>query len=391
MGVERPLWLDEEAEIRALLSAALDRFDRQRGVDRQRRIHLMALEHLPSLARSDAAADQTWALVQELERRGALAIRRTARGPYDVDWLAAKIAFSPEAEGTLRTWLGRDWSAPAKSIWREAIEKHAHAFHDRGAALLSQRIAIENRSALEIVAALAGAAKLTAPMTLRQLSAAVFWGNSKILDERGELIAALLPHLQIRDRTLVMAVHLPRECRGVLFIENQDTYTTAASGMPVEARELALVFAAGFRGSAARVRSRSGCLLHYAGRGWLEFAERFDAWWYDGGAALGPCWFWGDLDFAGMQILKNLRERFEGLDAWPPGYASMLAQLKSCGGYGVRIDEARGQVDPVMTGCEYADRELLPAIREYGQMDQEVTAVGRITPAGPTAGSSTTD
>ena len=32
MGVERPLWLDEEAEIRALLSAALDRFDRQRGV-----------------------------------------------------------------------------------------------------------------------------------------------------------------------------------------------------------------------------------------------------------------------------------------------------------------------------------------------------------------------
>src|SRR5271168_1730407 len=104
MGVERPLWLDEEAEIRALLSAALDRFDRRRGVDRQRRIHLPALEHLRSLQRADAAADDTWALVQELERRGVLAIRRTVRGPYDVDWLAAKIAFSPEAEGTLRAW-----------------------------------------------------------------------------------------------------------------------------------------------------------------------------------------------------------------------------------------------------------------------------------------------
>jgi hypothetical protein len=371
MGVERPLWLDEEAEIRALLSAALDRFDRQRGVDRQRRIHLAAIEHLPSLQRADAAADQTWALVVELERRGVLAIRRTARGPYDVDWLAAKIAFPPEAEGILREWLGRDWSAPAKLIWREAIEKHADSFHDAGAPLLSQRIVIENRSALEIVAALAGAAKLTVPMTLRQLSATVFWGNSKILDDRGELVAALLPHLEIRDRTLVMAVHLPRECRGVLFIENQDTYTTAAAGTPVEARELALVFAAGFRGSAARVRSRSGCLVHYAGPGRLDFAERFDSWWYDNGPAFGSSWFWGDLDFAGMHILKTLRDRFDGLDAWPPGYESMLVQLQTRGGHGARIDDAKGQVDPVLTGCSYADSTLLPAIRRYGQLDQE--------------------
>jgi hypothetical protein len=291
-----------------------------------------------------------------------------------VDWLAAKIAFPPEAEGILREWLGRDWSAPAKLIWREAIEKHADSFHDAGAPLLSQRIVIENRSALEIVAALAGAAKLTVPMTLRQLSATVFWGNSKILDDRGELVAALLPHLEIRDRTLVMAVHLPRECRGVLFVENQDTYTTAAAGTPVEARELALVFAAGFRGSAARVRSRSGCLVHYAGPGRLDFAERFDSWWYDNGPAFGSSWFWGDLDFAGMHILKTLRDRFDGLDAWPPGYESMLVQLQTRGGHGARIDDAKGQVDPVLTGCPYADSTLLPAIRRYGQLDQESVA-----------------
>ena len=259
-------------------------------------------------------------------------------------------------------------------LWREAIEKHAESFHDAGAALLSQRIVIEDRSALEIVAALAEAAKLTAPMTLRQLSATVFWGNSKILDDRGELVAALLPHLEIRDRTLVMAVHLPQVCRGALFVENQDTYTTAAAGMPTEARELALVFAAGFRGSAARVRSRSGCLVHYTGPGISEFAGRFDAWWYDGGAALGPCWFWGDLDFAGMQILKSLRQRFEGLAAWAPGYEPMLRQLQTRGGYGAGIVDVKGQVDPMLTGCAYADGELLPAIRRYGQMDQEVAA-----------------
>jgi len=374
MAVERPQWLDDEADILALLHAALDLFDRQRGADRCRRIHLAVSDHLSSLARADAVADQTWGLVAELERRGVLAIRRMARSPYDVDWKGAKIAFSPETEPLLRDWLGRDWNAPAALVWRHAVERYAGSFHDAGAALLAQRIAIENRSPEEIVAALSEAAKMTVPVTLRQLSATVFWGNSKILDDRGELIAALMPHLQIRDRALVIAAHLPELCRGVLFVENQDTYTNAAAGMPLEARELALVFAAGFRGGASRARSRSGALLHTAGPGRGEYAERFEAWWYDLGPALGPSWFWGDLDFAGMQILKTLRSRFEGLRAWAPGYESMVAQLQSRGGYSGRVGDARGQVDPGVTGCPYADGTLLPAIRRYGQRDQESAA-----------------
>lgn len=375
MAVERPQWLDDEAEILALLHAALDLFDRQRGADRRRRIHLAAIEHLSSLARADAAADQTWALVGELERRGVLTIRRAARNLYDVDWKGAKIAFSPEAEPPLRDWLDRDWNAPAALVWRQAIERHAGSFHDAGTALSAQRIVIENRSPQEIVAALAEAANMTVPVTLRQLSATVFWGNSKILDDRAPLIAALFPQLQIRDRALVLAAYLPQLCRGVLFVENQDTYTNAAAGMPVEARELALVFAAGFRGGASRVRSRSGSLLHTAGPGRLDYGDRFDAWWYDTGRALGPSWFWGDLDFAGMQILKTLRNRFEGLFAWEPGYESMLAQLQSRGGYSGRVGEAKGQIDPGLTGCPYADGTLLPAIRRYGQRDQESAAV----------------
>jgi Uncharacterized protein conserved in bacteria C-term(DUF2220) len=371
MHPERPQWLDEEAEICALLHAALDRFDRQRGVDRQRRITMTAQDYLPSLGRADAGADQTWSLIQELARRGVLAIRKASRSLYDVDWQGAKVTFVPEVEETLRVWLRRDWSEPAAMIWRRAIERHAQKFHDAGAALLPQRIVIENRSADDIVAALAAAADIRVPMTLRQLSATVFWGDSKILDERGELVAALLPHLEIRDRALVIAVHLPERCKGVLFIENQDTYTAAAAGTPTEALEFALVYAAGFRGTAARVRNRAGALVHYAGPGLRELASRFDAWWYDGGAAFGPAWFWGDLDFAGMQILKSLRSRFEGLEAWPVGYDPLRVQLQAGGGYGTRADDSKGQVDPVLTGCAYADSVLLPAIRGRGRMDQE--------------------
>jgi hypothetical protein len=300
-----------------------------------------------------------------------LAIRRASLGPLEVEWRQAKIAFSPDVEEVLRVWLGRAWSEPAMGIWRRAIERHAAAFHDGGAALSTQRIVIENRSADDVVGALASAARFTVPMTLRQVSATIFWGNSKILDDRAALVAASLPHLEILDRPLVIAAYLPAHCDGVLFIENQDTYTRAVSGVPAEARALALVYAAGFRGSASRVRSRSGSLLHYAGPGRSEFTERFEAWWYDEGAAPGPAYFWGDLDFAGMQILKALRSRFAGLGAWQPGYEPMRAALGVGGGYGVVADDARGQVDPVVTGCAYADTVLLPAIRQYGQRDQE--------------------
>ncbi len=368
---ERPQWLDEEAEISALLHAALNRFDRQRGVDRQRRITVAVQNHLPSLGRADAAADQTWSLIQELARRGILAIRRPARSLYDVDWQGAKISFAPEVEETLRVWLRRDWTEPAAVAWRRAIERHAPTFHAAGAALLSQRIVIDNRSADDIVAALAAAADIRAPLTLRQLSATVFWGDSKILDERGELVAALLPHLRILDRMLVIAVHLPERCKGVLFIENQDTYTAAAAGTPAETTEFALVYAAGFRGTAARVRNRSGALLHYAGPGLRELASRFDAWWYDRATGFGPTWFWGDLDFAGMQILKSLRGRFEDLEAWPVGYDALRVQLEVDGGHGGRADDSKGQIDPILTGCAYADSVLLPAIRRHGRRDQE--------------------
>lgn len=371
MHPERPQWLDDELEISALLHAALDRFDRQRGVDRQRRIALAAKDYLPSLGRADAAADQTWSLIAELARRGVLAVRKPTQNLYDEDWQGAKITFVPEVEETLRAWLRRDWSEPAALAWRRAIERRAPKFHDAGAALLSQRIVIENRSADDIVAALAAAADIRVPMTLRQLSATVFWGDSKILDERGELVAALLPHLEIRDRALVIAVHLPERCTGVLFIENQDTYTAAAAGAPIEAAQFALVYAAGFRGTAARVRNRAGALLHYAGPGLLELAAHFDAWWYDGGTAFGPAWFWGDLDFAGMQILKSLRRRFENLGAWPVGYEPLRAELELSGGHGTRTEDPKGQVDPVLTGCTYADSVLLPAIRRRGRMDQE--------------------
>jgi hypothetical protein len=376
----RPVWLDEEVEITALLDAVLDRFDRQPGEARQRQVTLPVERYLQSLARTDTHADQSWALVRELERLGILMIRTAKRNPFDPEWKGAKLAFAQGSDAVLRDWLRREWSEPARQAWQRAVSGHADAFPGDSEALLKRRVVIRDRSADQVVAAFASIARVPGPITLRQLSALAFWGDSKLLDDRGDLLAALFPRLEIRDRMLVVSVFLPENYGGVLFVENQDTYTAAAGGYPADCDQLALVYTGGFRGAAARVRSPGGALLHYAGAGAATRTD-FERWWYEGGQAPGPCWFWGDLDFAGMQILKALRSRFEGLTAWRPGYEPMLEQLRVHGGYQPPSDEIRGQTDPGSTGCLLADTVLLPAIREYGQTDQERVSSG--VPAAP--------
>jgi hypothetical protein len=370
MKSEPPIWLSDEAELLALLGKALDRFDHQSGETRQRAIVLSLEQELPSLARGDASADQSWALLGELQQRGVLSIRKGKRSAYDPEWSGARVAFAPESEEALRAWLGRAPAQRAMEIWRNAVHARAGAFVHGVEILAERRIAIRERTADEVVAALADIGRVTGPITLRQLSAHVFWGDSKVLDDRHELIAALFPALEIRDRAIVVAVFLPRVCNGVLFIENQDTYTAATQSFPKAATNLALVYASGFRSAAERIRRRSGALLHYAGPGTVTLQSAFERWWFEDIGMPGPCHFWGDLDFAGMQILKSLRARFSAVQAWRPGYAPLLKALIHSGGHRVTPGET-GQFDPVVTGCPFADEELLPAIRQWGLMDQE--------------------
>jgi hypothetical protein len=367
-----PIWLDESSDIRALLGEVVNRFDRKPGEKRTHNIVLRAEQFLPVLARNDAEADQTWALVEALQTLGVLVIHPGRRGAYDSPWVGARLKFSPRSETVLREWLSRP-SAPSPSErWRAAVAQYASAFADQGAALALRRIAIPGKTDAEVVAAFASLAALDRPATMRQLSAYAFWGDSKVLDDRADLVEACFPQLRIRERKIVVAVHLPARIEGVLFIENQDTYAAAIEGEPAESGKLALVYVAGFRGAAARIRDRSGAVLHFSSEGCVEHAARFASWWFRETNVDWPLYFWGDLDFAGMQILKALRARFPETAAWQAGYARMLQDLQRMGAQ--RVADARAQTDPLETGCTYADEVLLPAIRTYGFRHQERVA-----------------
>lgn len=365
-----PTWLQDEPEIQALLGAVLDRFDQQSSEERTRAIFLPAQKHLASLAKMDESADHTWSLIRDLARTGVLSIRAAKRSDLDPEWHNAKIAFVPESEPTLREWLSRP-AVPSKMVrWREAVQEHAYLFVSGLELLLSRRIAVPGRSDSQVVAALTRLAHVRRPATLRQLSTLAFWGDSKVLDERGDLIAALFPDLQVRERPIVVAVSLPERVEGVLFIENQDNYSAAIDGELPAGRALASIYLAGFRGTAARIRSRQGVRLHFAGPGIAQRAQ-FEGWWFDDQPFVQQCYFWGDLDFAGMQMLKSLRQRFGDVRAWKPGYEPMLAALRAAGEGSQSLEGRAAQVDPETTGCDFADCVLLPAVRELGFWDQE--------------------
>lgn len=83
--------------------------------------------------------------------------------------------------------------------------------------------------------------------------------------------------------------------------------------------------------------------------------------------------FFGDLDYADMQILGSLREVFAGARAWEPGYGMLADAIERGGGHAPGLAAKELQADPGHTGCTYADQRLLPLMRLHGRfMDQEL-------------------
>ena len=371
---ERPPWLDDLPELRALLARFLDKLDR-RPAEQWKQPPAIALEatSFPVLFRLDEASDQTWVLFKALADAGVWSIRlNRRRGPYDPEFLGARIQLHLKAEPWVRQWLDRPRQEPYVQQWQAAVDQMAAHFPGDPACLRARPIKLPGRGAAEVAAAFTKIGSwVREGLTLRQLSARGFWGNSKLLDNRQELLQGLYPELCLSPRRLLVNLYLPARVRAMLFVENLDTYLDAISQRSLaDAAGLILVYSAGFRGSAERIRQRDQVCLHYSGEGTLERQRQLEDWWFDETESFMPCYFWGDLDYAGIAILKALRQRFTQMEAWQPGYAPMLERLGE--GHLANETSKQEQVDPGLCGCPYADRYLLPALRSCGRfLDQE--------------------
>lgn len=261
-------------------------------------------------------------------------------------------------------------------IWREAVAAHLEAPESVKEKVARYCIDIPGRRAEEIVKQLNLLPSLKEqPLLLREVSARLFWHLSKVLDKRQEMVQALLgmDECPFPEMPVLLNVWLPQEgFNEVLFIENITTFERATQEGDGRFTNVALVFSSGYKSSAMRMRTSGGASLYFAQHGTMDAAHtaRFRNWLM--GTINLPVYFWGDLDYAGMDILRRMRLPFPDAQAWKPGYEPMAQALQAGHGHTPEAAGKTGQKEVEATGCEYADTMLLPALRASGRfMDQE--------------------
>nr|WP_260295019.1 Wadjet anti-phage system protein JetD domain-containing protein [Sedimenticola hydrogenitrophicus] len=373
-----PPWLQDEPEIRDLLDTLLARLDKKPLAVREKPPSVrLSAKNQPDLFRNDEASDRSWALLKSLTPDLLRVTDNPRRKPFDPVYAGATIQLSPgreaEAEKLLRGWLVHPYCAPYRSHWERAVTAGAALFPGSAAELVLAAPGLPGRSAQEVLDAFARIGDFAdIGLTLRQLSAKCFWGHSKFLDSREDLLRTLFPGILIAPRPVLVQLYLSSVVSGVLFIENQDSYLAALAGSPEAVAGHALIYVSGFKGSAGRIRNKQAVSMHFHASSDLQQQEKFLGWWFSGEACEWPLWFWGDLDYSGMMILKALRGLFGEVGAWVAGYSPMLDLLSRSQGHAAETANKGAQGNPESTGCDYADKVLLPAIRSTGMfVDQE--------------------
>lgn len=294
----------------------------------------------------------------------------------DFDALAEWAGYTPQALRWQAQWLRHleeRWSrgdAQAPPQVRELLDYLA-----RNPLLSLQEVPLAEatRSLEELLGLCVSGRKLP----LREASALAFQGRSKVLDNREELLRLLGAQPgQFQEAPIQLLVDVPSAPGDALFVENLVTFERMADARRPAWERSVLVYAAGFRGSARRLRTRDGCRLYLrAAAGRVVDVRVVEDWLF--GASELPVFFFGDLDYAGMQILASLRAVFGDALAWTPGYAHLLRLLEAGGGHAPELAAKSLQADPGQTGCDYADGTLLPALRREGRfVDQEVFSPG---------------
>ena len=374
-----------------LLGRALDRLDRSQPEDRTNAVRIpIDQDTAPEIFKAESTADReiAWHVLDVLTEAGigTLDYRRAARhGSREDRQPVFEISDALAVEDRLRAFYGRPRPGQKYSeAWRSLVQ--SSDLSDAAKKILSALpFVIPGRSAEDVFRRLISIRELhdgRENLHLREISSQTFWGLSKVLDNRTELLAALfgLEECPYPAQPIHLNVYFAGAFSWMLFIENKMSFERAVRAAGEASRQgdhspysgAALIYSSGFMGTAGRMRKPSGSRAFYSldAVSRASEVEAFEASFY--GGTDGATAFWGDLDHAGMAILSSLRTNFPAARAWEPGYAPMLDRLEA--GEGHAPDEARkaGQKPISSTGCCYADQILIPALVTHGRfIDQE--------------------
>lgn len=373
--VHPPAWLQEEPALLGLLHQFIDRFDQGPIDDIDNKLTLrLTRKSCPELYSEREEAEYVWSLIRSLDKQYQIWMVKGPRAkPGEPGFENLRLEFNLDAEACVREWLHRPLIDPYALIWQEAVEKNANHWPTSMRFMLNAPLRYENRSAEEMVKALKSFSMLGQGLTLREGSARCFWGDSKFAEAKEVWLREVFP-VQMRKmhpRPILLNVVVPRDVQGVLWIENQDSFLRFVYHPPAEAEALVLIYCAGFHATSPRIREPGHAVFCAVDTNrHVQSTAILNSLWR--GEISLPCYFWGDLDFAGMGILASLRIAFPDAQAWEPGYRHLVDALHSGQGHTPEGAGKELQTDPNVTGCRYADHVLLPLLRRSNlALDQE--------------------
>lgn len=369
--------------ISQIATRLLDLADRRRPEERVRDVMFrLTPDNAPALFAQESFEDRelSWQMLETLERVGCLLISRPKRARTVATLLESKlqVRLLPAGEDMLREHFGRPLpGASYAARWRAAVLGLAVRPGGDLEPLSRCPIEVAGRHLDEVLDGVARLLSMPAGLYPREASARAFWGMSKLLDSDNRLAAVNTARGELgalSPSPILLNVSVPSSGlpSGILFIENEATYHRVVDSRKlVGDGQLAIIWTAGFKGSSARMRRPEHLRIHG-----LLASSHDGLMWVEQQLAEGDgegCWFFGDLDYAGLAILGQLRATYPRLEAWVEGYRVLLESLTAGAGHLPDETGKERQRDVGPVGCSFADGELRAGITRTGRfVDQEV-------------------
>ncbi|AXS81912.1 hypothetical protein [Marinobacter sp. Arc7-DN-1] len=379
---DRPPFLNN-ACVRRTLNRFLDKLDNQTFEERSNRlVETIDTKHFPELysPKEPGEDDVTWHHLRELEAHGVISFERTRkRGLSAVaSWEHTRIVALPAGEALIREWLGRPVVDEEMARWQKALIPHLTAFREPGLIRPGNLGRLAQYDPGAVIERLASIPKVLSErsLTLYQLSAQLFWGDSKALRGKEKLIDQLFD-IQVAQwlaRPVLIEGTYRHGCDGVLIVENMDTFVAASTGQIKSAENLTILYAQGFKGTTSRIRTQSMARFYWSDSPFPDpqWLFQFQQAWFSRSEFPVPIYYFGDLDPAGLTIYRHMRQIFPEIQPWKTGYNGLVEALKRGDGHPMNFADKGEQGLLPDTGCSWMDSCVTPVMKQTNLcVDQE--------------------
>ncbi len=376
-AIEYELQLEDISKIFHII---LDKLDQQPSSLRSRKIKIpIDHKHLPTLySPKDFNDDKKLEdALTALLSKDIFSIEERQKESFKLfsEKKDAKLVFNYEYEEGLRKFFNRPVLVDK---WLNTVNKRSN-IEDLKELLFRNKIRISSKTEEEILE------KLIILLTsnnsnksVRHISSKYFWGLSKLLDNKSEII----DYCSLKPSPIILHIKsFNKKFKNILFVENLDTYTQILDSQNSIFNDYLIIYSSGFKAAAKRLRTTQGSKLFFEENCQLdkEGRETLKDWIYDKRQINVNVYFWGDMDYAGINIFSTIKDIFTELEIWKPGYDELLNAIDVKDSHKPLDSDKESQVQPKLTGVQYIDEVLIPILKNEEFVDQEYVNIERVS------------